>query len=158
MKLCGAPATRDSRTFSQSLAHRIVHDGPSLQQRLLAAQHNPVRALPNRHLADVAHQEVSLTGAFGRDHHASHICLTPSGSDIEIAAHAAAQFRVEQFYAEPRQQFDGTYFSVLGDQGRDLDIVPSAGTRPGLAFDAQHPPADDRCAGANLNPCASEGA
>jgi hypothetical protein len=63
------------------LADCVVHDRPSLEQgRALLPDDEPVRALPDRHFADVADEQIALAAPGCRDRHAADVLLA-CGSD-----------------------------------------------------------------------------
>ena len=61
----------------------VIHDRPTLQQRLLLGvgwKHDAVGTLPYWDFADVADHQFAIAAAFSRDRHFAHVG-GPSGSD-----------------------------------------------------------------------------
>ena len=65
MNDCGAPATSESSTFSQSSPTVLstIAQPCSSGLRSSPRQHEAVRRFPDRHFADVAHEQIAIAGA-----------------------------------------------------------------------------------------------
>ncbi len=116
----GLRRARDQRQFHilPVFPNRVIDDGPSLQQRLaLAGNHNSVRALPDRHFADVAHQQVPFALPSGGDGHAPDVLIARRGDDAQILADFVVHVFFRDANAGGGRQIEDPYFAAVTDDG-----------------------------------------
>ena len=101
------------------LANGVIDDRPALQQRFgvsAVGQHDAIGALPNRHLADVAHAQIALALAGGRDCHATNILGAAGCDKTEITAHFLIQVLLNDAHAGRRRELEGAQLAGIGHQ------------------------------------------
>src|SRR5208337_452251 len=99
-------------------ADGIVHDGPTLEKRLLVrlgGQNNPVSCFPNGHFADVADVEIAFTGTGGGNGHAADILIASGGDEAKVAADFDLKVVVENTNRRGGIEVDGANFAGIGD-------------------------------------------
>ena len=150
----------DQRQFDAGpvFADRVVDDRPSLEQRLrlLLTQHQPIRGLPDRHLADVADEQRPLSAAGRRDHHLAHVLLARRSDDVEISGDFVAKIAVDDAEVERGRQREAAYVAAIGHEGHHiLEHHPVLGGAV-APLDAQQPAGNHASRSARLDACAAE--
>ena len=100
-------------------ANRVVHDGPTLQQRLLLRlrrQHKSICCFPDRHFADVAHVQIAFTRARRRNCHPPQILVARRSDQAKVSPHFHLQILFGNSNASGRGHLRGAYFTAVANQ------------------------------------------
>ena len=100
-------------------ANRIVHDGPSLEQRLFArfvGQQYPIGALPHRHLADVTDEDFALAVACGGDGHAAQVHGLGRPDQVQVMSDLVTEVAVGDADRRRRPHFKAAEFACIAHE------------------------------------------
>ena len=145
------------------LANRVIDDRPTLEKRLLAGlvgEDDSVGALPDRHLADIAHKNVTIACAGRGEAHAPHVTRARRTDQAEIAADFIVEFALGDANRRARAQFEVAHLTGVGhdrESGHIFELVFVLAARPACFLDAQQPASGSRCSVVDFDARAAQG-
>ena len=93
-----------------------------MQQRLaFVGDHDSVSALPDRNFADVAHEQIALAFAGGRDGHAAHVLIARRGDQTQVFSNLIIHIFFGDADAGRGSEIEDTNFSAVADDGKLID-------------------------------------
>ncbi len=121
------------------LTDRVVHDRPALEQRLARAgrrrQHEPVRRFPDRDFAHIAHEQIALAGAGGRDREPPDVLIADRRDGGQVPPDFLVEIGLGDANGHARVEGDRLHVAGVGHEGKRVN---RRGTAVDPALEALH--------------------